>query len=149
MTGVRLTAQCTLIARLTDATGAATAEHTGSIVQTRMIVAGLPISILGATIGAIAVSKVSSWTAADDRVRDVLTVGTGMTNPFAIARIRLGLLARVSVSRPANRTPATAGGSLRVDALHRGSLAAASIVPIGAFINVATELSITWQEKRK
>lgn len=148
MTGIRFIAYSSLVARLADAAGATSVEHTSAVVLTEMLVARLATGILVAAIGAIPVAIEAVRATADDGARNILAMRTRMTNLLAIAGLRFGLAAGATVPLPARRTVATSVGAFCIKANHLRLLTAAAVVAIGTFVQILAILAITYERKQ-
>lgn len=104
MAGIRFGAYSSRIARLADATGAASADYTSTVILAYMLIAGLAAGILITAIGTIAMTIEAIRTTTHDRFGNVLAMRPWMTDLLAIAGLRLGLAAGATISLPAGRT---------------------------------------------
>lgn len=148
MTGIRFIAYSSLVARLADAAGATSVEHTSAVVLTEMLVARLATGILIAAIGAIPVAIEAVRATADNGARNILAMRTRMTNLLPIAGLRFGLAAGATVPLPARRTMATSVGAFCIKANHLRLLTAAAVIAIGTFVQILTILAITYERKQ-
>lgn len=84
MAGIRFGAYSSRIARLADATGAASADYTSTVILAYMLIAGLAAGILIAAIGTIAMSIEAIRTTTHDRFGNILAMRSWMTDLLAI-----------------------------------------------------------------
>jgi len=143
MTCVRRVAQGARITRLANAGGSPPILDTGAVVLARMLFAGQPAGVRGASIGAVAMAIAAQRAGAHHRVGYVLALGQRMADPLIVAGVGIGGCAGASVAGPTWWTTATAIRALRVGACHPRLQAAASIILAGALVYVPAEASVT------